>query len=1199
MNATCRMLPEGRLCYSAAISRRPGSFRQRARIFMLLVMLPAVSLLAWPQNAPATPPLNFGNNFFVTGDYVVAGAYGVNTNFTTINGASYAVGTINVPDKDPSTGKPNPGITGTTSVPPGAQIVAALLYWQTVEKSGVTPGGPGSGQNGYFRPLLYSGSGGPPAPGYAISGVNVSGSTSVPWSAGGCGGGSTGKVLRTYRADVGGALPVDASGNSIANTSFEVRLPSVGNSTPLTLGATLVIIYRVLSGVGGPSIPLNSIVIYDGDFAQSNAQQTMSQQLQGFYDAAQNPVSRLTHIVGSGQSNKLQTVYLSSGPNPLIALPSLYANANLPPFPGYYGSWDNPTWTFTNASTTNPGVLEGDSYVTTQVVPSASNQGCVSWGTVIVSTTVKNSDGDGILDSWKTDQGYCDASINNGVCTKGSTTDPAWVDLSGAHAKQKDIFLQYDYMCSSISSGVCASGGSNYSFDPRLAVDPADNKTAIDKVVDAFNNHQGSAEPFVLHAIAGNAITENQSAATCTDSKQSGPTCPFPNEAGTVGFREGLAYIKNQNIDPSTGLLCQPGTTGCTSVPVFQHGKKDSYHYALFSHGVGLPNWFLSDGSLASVSQTGNTVTFTTSSPHGIAPIQGDFCQNGRVTVVYAISNPNLEGTYCVLSNPPPTSTTFSITVGGTATKTSVSYTKFTDPNLAVANGQVTSMSGFSDVGGQNSVISLGYGSWGPPSNPASDGNRWQVKAGTFMHELGHTLGLTHGGSFYQNLANNDYTPSFEPNCKPNVQSSMSYLFQVDLLEKPNQFDSLGKPVMVVDYSEEALPTLDESSPQSPGVLSNTFYDKTAWYQLTSFAGGSPVGAHCDGSPLASSDPPTSYVSDFVSNFFWSAANPTTGSDLNFNGSSTDVMHGHDEWDGTVLAGVSPSPGVDLQQISAVGTISTVGVGGEAGALKPAGGGGALKPAGGGGALKPAGGGGALKPAGGGGLKSDITHEAANSYARSPRDLTLVQEEVSPRYIDLSWFAPTFGQVVHYNIYRSAGVGQFTFLTSVPGTQTTFQDKVNCNTGGYHYRVTTVVNDDTGQALESVPSNIVPAIGQDPLTGCYVITNLSSPTSATPNSSVPITWTLTDDFYQTGTPVTRQAANTLVAIGPLPNRCKTVGRTTLLLSGTAQSGMGTFTNVGDQFTFTWNDSAFCVGTYTFELDLDSQQTQTTAPLQLK
>jgi hypothetical protein len=1210
MKATCRMLAEINPCHSAEAEKKPWS--RFMPLLFLLGMLPTIA-----QSGFAQAPLNFGNNFFVTGDYIVAGAYGMTANFTTINGASYAVGTINVPDM-------NPGIKGAASVPPGAQVVAALLYWQTVEKSGVAPGAPGSGQNGFFRPLLYSGTDGPQAPGYAISGTNVSGSSSVPWSAGGCGG-SGGKVLRTYRADVGGALPVDVNGNTIANTSFEVRLPSVGNSTPLTLGATLVIIYRIPSGAGGPSIPLNSIVIYDGDYAQSNAQQTMTQQLQGFYDAAQSPVSRLTHIVGSGQSNKLQTVYLSSGTNPLIGLPTLYNN--LPPFPGYYGSWDNPTWTFTNASTTNPGVLENDSYVTTKVVPSASNQGCVSWGAVIVSTAVKNSDSDGILDSWKTDQGYCDASVNNGTCTKG---DSSWVDLTGAHSRQKDIFLQYDYLCSKIlaaptpgnsspantGDNSCSTTAGDYSFDPRLAVDPADGKTAVEKVVNAFDNHKGSTEPFVLHAVVGNAILENDANVTCTDSAQTGLVCPFPKELGTIGFMEGLAYIKNQNINRNTGVLCTPGASGCGSVPVFQHGKKDSYHYALFSHGVGLASWSWSDGSLSNVlqagataKQSGNTVTFTTSSPHGIKQISGDFCTSGRVTVISAISNPNLNGTYCVQN---VTSTTFQITVGGS--QTNFTYTFKTDPNLAVVNGQVTSMSGFSDVGGQNSVISLGYGGWGPPSNPTSDGNTWQVKAGTFMHELGHTLGLTHGGTFYKSYdpgqpdpAKNDFTPSFEVNCKPNVQSSMSYLFQVDLLQT-NLFDSLGKPLMVVDYSEEALTKLTESLPQAAGFLSNTAYANTSWYQFTSFAGGSPAGTHCDGTPLSANDPSMSYVTDLVQNFFWSASNPVTGSDLNFNGSSTDVMHGHDEWDGTP-SDIGPAPGVDLQQVSALGTISTVGVGG-AGVSRPGGGGGVSRPGGGGGVSRPGGGGGVSRPGGGGGLTTDITHQQANSYVRPPRNLTIVQEETSPRYIDLSWFAPTFGQVVQYNVYRSPAGGAFTLLASVPGSQTSYQDKTDsCILEGYHYRVTTVVNSDSGQPLESVPSNTVPAPGEPLLTGCYVITNLSAPATATPNSTVPITWTLTDDLYATagvawaraasGNPVTNKAANSLFAIGPLPGQCKKVGRTTLLLNGVAQPGMGTFNSVGDQFTFTWNTSAFCMGFYTFELDLDSQQKQSTSQLQLK
>lgn len=1189
------------------------SFAFRSIRKRLVPVLFLLGILATAPSSFAQSPLNFGNNFFVTGDYIVAGAYNMTSSFQTINGVSYAVGTIKVPDGN-SKNVGNPGIQGPTSVPVGAQIVAALLYWQTVEKVGAMPGQ--TGQSAFFRPVI---TGGVAAPGYAIQGTNITGASTVSWSSGGCNSGSTGKLLRTYRADVGGALPLDKSGNPTANGVFEVRIPSSGNATPLTLGATLVVIYRVPGGVGQP---LNAIVIYDGDYSQSNSALTMTQSMQGFYDADHNTISKLTHIVGGGQSNKFQSVYLGSGTTKPVALPLLYGK-KLPAFPGWYGNWDNPTWLFNSTNPPNP-ITEDSSSITTEVVPSASMQGCVSWGAVIVSTTVKNSDADGILDSWKNDRrgpGYCDASMNNGTC--GGPGDPAWVDLTGAASGQKDIFLQYDYLCSTVL-GPASSGPANscklptqlangtysndYSFDPRLALDPNGN-TAMDRVADAFENHP----PFKLHVVAGNAIAESQSAVSCTDSSPT-PSCPFAQAPGTIGFREGLTYIKNQNIDPSTGMLCTPGSAGCGGEPVFQHGKKDSYHYALFSHGVGLPSWFLSDGSLKSVSQLGNIVTFTTSSPHGITAIPGDFCSYGRVTVIYAISSANLEGTYCVLKTN-LTANTFAITVGGAATKTTVSYTKFTDPNLSVANGQVTSMSGFSDVGGQDSVVSLGYGDWGPPNNPTSDGNTWQTKAGTFMHELGHTLALTHGGTFYGNLGNNppNYTPVFEPNCKPNSQSVMNYQFQVDLLT-----DSNGDQVL--DYSKQDLKPLDKSSSLGAGILDQADYQDTAWFELTSYVKSlnpalnpSIMSAHCDGSarPVNQqgqvTDQNMTYVSGTASSFFSSFA---SGLDVNYDGNTAETLHGHDEWEGSPASMdnlVGPTPGLDLQQVSAVGTISTVGLGGESGALKPAGGGGALKPAGGGGALKPAGGGGALKPAGGGGLNSDITHQQANSYTRPPRSMTAT-EAVSARTITLNWAQSTFGQVVQYNIYRAIGTGPFAFLASVvpvpPATTfppTTYQDNPPCEAAGYSYEVTAVVNSDATppQPQESLPSNVATAPGPDPLTGCYDVTGFSSPTKTSQGSNIDITWTLTDDFYTTNGPVNRAAANTLVAVGPNPANGCANGRTTLLLNGNVQSiggsPAGTFGGTSGMFDFKLNTDLLCAGSYTFELDLDSTQTFSTTP----
>ncbi len=457
-------------------------------------------------------------------------------------------------------------------------------------------------------------------------------------------------MLRTYRADVAGALPLDANGNPTANTSFEVRLPSAGNATPLTLGATLVVIYRIPAGAGGPNIPLNSIVIYDGDYSQGISQLTMTQQLQGFYDAAHNPVSRLTHIVGSGQSNKFQTVYLSSGTNSFVKLPFLYGN-KLPAFPGWYGTWDNPTWTFNSASPiTEDSSLRNDASSSVHAAIRDAFRGARSLSAQPSRTATTTA----FWTPGKTNQGYCDLSIN-ASCNKG---DPAWVDLTGALPGEKDIFLQYDYMCSNVSSGSCGCERKQLFVRPASGDRSADNnKTAVDKVVEAFENHP----PFKLHAIPGNAILESQSSCTDTDVDANGNlTCPFPNEAGTLGFREGVAYIKNQTIEPGTGLLgCDPTSDANPCVADFSHGKKDSYHYTLFSHGVGLPSWFLSDQSLSSVTQSGSTVTFTTSSPHGLSPIPLDnICSAqkgfiGRVSVVFAITNPNLEGTYCAKADQP------------------------------------------------------------------------------------------------------------------------------------------------------------------------------------------------------------------------------------------------------------------------------------------------------------------------------------------------------------------------------------------------------------------------------------------------------------------------------------------------------------------------------------------------------------------
>jgi uncharacterized repeat protein (TIGR01451 family) len=69
--------------------------------------------------------------------------------------------------------------------------------------------------------------------------------------------------------------------------------------------------------------------------------------------------------------------------------------------------------------------------------------------------------------------------------------------------------------------------------------------------------------------------------------------------------------------------------------------------------------------------------------------------------------------------------------------------------------------------------------------------------AGTFMHELGHNLGLDHGGESSVNY-------------KPNYLSVMNYAFQTNGIPYASALGSTVPVGFRIDYSEQALPNLDE-----------------------------------------------------------------------------------------------------------------------------------------------------------------------------------------------------------------------------------------------------------------------------------------------------------------------------------------------------------------------------------------------------
>jgi hypothetical protein len=90
--------------------------------------------------------------------------------------------------------------------------------------------------------------------------------------------------------------------------------------------------------------------------------------------------------------------------------------------------------------------------------------------------------------------------------------------------------------------------------------------------------------------------------------------------------------------------------------------------------------------------------------------------------------------------------------------------------------------SGAGETDGNDFLVALG--DWGP-----TKGGTANQQAATFMHELGHNLGLHHGGGD-------------DVNCKPNYLSIMNYLYQMQGMYVTSR---------PIDYSRSAF-TLDESA---------------------------------------------------------------------------------------------------------------------------------------------------------------------------------------------------------------------------------------------------------------------------------------------------------------------------------------------------------------------------------------------------
>jgi hypothetical protein len=175
---------------------------------------------------------------------------------------------------------------------------------------------------------------------------------------------------------------------------------------------------------------------------------------------------------------------------------------------------------------------------------------------------------------------------------------------------------------------------------------------------------------------------------------------------------------------------------------------------------------------------------------------------------------------------------------------------------IAAHNIGTVTNSGIAGLGGSNLIISLG--------SFASGVGTVDQQAGTFMHELGHNLGLDHGGG---DAVNN----------KPNYLSVMNYSFQMTGVIKDGKAG-------VFDYSRFNADALNEGSLNEPSglTIAAATYGTAHYCPATKTASAGFVSVADANAPI-----------DWDCN--GSANNATASADINGD-SAKNTLNGYDDW---------------------------------------------------------------------------------------------------------------------------------------------------------------------------------------------------------------------------------------------------------------------------------------------------------------
>jgi hypothetical protein len=493
-------------------------------------VLPLAILTLFAPITWASDALSFFNNWFVTGDYAVAG---VGLRGTGVNGI--ATGTINL-----------------SGVPAAAEPIAAFLYWSTIEYTAAP-----SATDGSFN-------------GHKIRGVVVGNPQNS-----GCfsSGGDSGGFARVYRADVLRYLPVNPSNIRQANGNHTVSLPDSGgngNGNLLyTNGASLVVIYRVIVPGNPAAAPLRSVVIYNGAFTMDKHSAGMTQNVPGFYEASASAAAMMTNIVANGQPGFSSSLFVNGT--------TLSNNS----FVGAQGArWDNPTYAFSLAE-------EASSFST--LVTVGNNQTCLTSVAIIASMNVKDSDGDGLLDIWETKGLHRNTQVSPatfGTCSDYPAEPCLNLPAMGAALNKQDIFLQIDWMHGTGDGTGGTNGLGSHNHLPKLpALDAVANTFAargINLHFDVGNYYQGSQSTcgntpcsYIIPAMYAQGGTDiDESTLVCHDTATH--SCAYHELYPVLSFEFGFASVRD-------------GNRRANIAPHLEQNRRDVFRYTLFAHALAGP----------------------------------------------------------------------------------------------------------------------------------------------------------------------------------------------------------------------------------------------------------------------------------------------------------------------------------------------------------------------------------------------------------------------------------------------------------------------------------------------------------------------------------------------------------------------------------------------------------------------------------